>query len=57
MIWKLECSKCGKKNLFVDAKEITFVGWKIIAWSVTMGEPIVICKDCKSKNSNKTGKK
>lgn len=55
MKWKLECIVCGAKETFIDAKDIQFAKWQILAWSVERVEPIVTCPKCEypTKNQNK----
>lgn len=43
---KVECTECGKKETFADAKDITQSKWVIIGWSVPSGEPKCVCDEC-----------
>lgn len=49
----LECTECGDKEKFVDAKDVTFAHWQIIGWNVNKNEPMVICKGCERHKPKK----
>lgn len=46
MAWSVECNVCKKRDKFGDAKDIQFARWRIIAWNVKNGEPLVVCPEC-----------
>ena len=43
---KVQCVECGKKESFVDSKDITHARWQIVAWIVESCEPRVVCNEC-----------
>lgn len=47
--WKLKCIYCNIEETFGDEKDVSMAKWEIIAWNVSTGLPIVICKNCKVK--------
>ena len=44
--FRVECNVCGKKEVFGDAKDISYAKWKIIAWTLPSGDPKVCCPNC-----------
>jgi hypothetical protein len=44
--WSVECSECGTKNTFNDAQDIKYAHWKVLAWIVPSGDPLVVCNEC-----------
>ena len=42
----VECTECGEKDNFQDAKDVTYAHWKIIAWDVDKNMPICLCPEC-----------
>lgn len=58
MAWKITCMECGKKETFVDSKDVTFHRWIILAWGVPSGEPKCVCDECDyGKSKEKPTKK
>ena len=43
---ELQCCECETKKKFVDAKDVTFQKWRIVAWNVSTANPIVACDKC-----------
>ena len=43
---QVTCMECGKKESFVDVKDISYAKWHIIRWIMATGEPGCVCKDC-----------
>ena len=43
---ELQCCECETKKKFVDAKDVTFQKWRIVAWNVSTANPIVACNKC-----------
>ena len=43
---KAECTDCKKSETFDDVKAIYYAKWKILAWSLPSGDPLVICFNC-----------
>lgn len=50
---RIKCQVCGKKESFNDAKDITYSGWKILAWDMNDSVPICTCKDCEYLKKDK----
>lgn len=44
--YHLGCMICGKKEQFIDAKDIQVSKWRIMAWNVKTADPIVMCNKC-----------
>ena len=43
---ELQCCECETKKKFVDAKDVTFQKWSIIAWNVSTSNPTIVCTKC-----------
>lgn len=55
--WSVECSECGEKNTFNDVHDIRQAHWKVLAWLVPSGEPLIMCNGCEYGKPKKKGKK
>ena len=47
--YQLKCNQCNKSEEFEDEHSIRQAHWKVIAWNVKTGDPVVICNDCLKK--------
>jgi len=44
--WHLKCDICNKAMSFMDAKDIHYSKWTILAWDVESNTPLITCPKC-----------